>query len=268
MRWNGRSNGLSRALWWVACALALAGPAQAQGTAAAQPAGWKAVLIAGSDQEPAFDNAIDALAQKLAAFGVAPKDITILKDSGEGAAAPTEPNLAAAFANLAPGPDEGCFVYATSHGMRGRGLVLRNERMVLDPAMLGNLLDRSCGTRPTVVVASGCYSGIYALSPFLAAPNRVILTAARPDRPSFGCNADLRYTVFDQCMLVGLGRGMEWAAVMAQVRTCVSGNEWDMQVREPSDPQLSVGAAETALLAFARSTRATLPRGGASASRP
>jgi hypothetical protein len=252
MRRNGRSIWLLRALWCFAWTLALAASAQAQGAAAAQPSGWKAVLIAGSDQEPAFDNAIDALAEKLAAFAVAPKDITILKDSGEGAVQPTEANLAAAFAELAPGPDDGCFVYATSHGMRGRGLVLRNERMVLDPAMLGRLLDHSCGTRPTVVVASGCYSGIYALSPFLAAPNRVILTAARPDRPSFGCNANLRYTVFDQCMLASLGRGMEWSAVMAKARTCVSGNEWDMQVRDPSDPQLSVGAAETSLLAFAR----------------
>ena len=30
-----------------------------------QPTGWKAVLIAGDDAEPAFDNAVDAMARKI-----------------------------------------------------------------------------------------------------------------------------------------------------------------------------------------------------------
>ena len=35
-----------------------------------QPKGWKVLLIAGDDQEPAFDNAVAAMAAKLASFGV------------------------------------------------------------------------------------------------------------------------------------------------------------------------------------------------------
>ena len=44
----------------------------------AQPMSWKALLIAGDDAEPAFDNGVDAMAGKLEAFGVPPANITIL----------------------------------------------------------------------------------------------------------------------------------------------------------------------------------------------
>jgi len=217
-----------------------------------QPAGWKAILIAGDNQEPAFDNAVDAMAQKLEGFGVAPDNITILKASSYGADAAVRANIRDAFAHLAPGPDDGCFFYMTSHGMAGHGLILRRERLVLSPTALAQVLDQTCGTRPTVVIASGCFSGIYADSLPLEAPNRVVLTAARPDRPSFGCNANLRYTVFDQCVLDNLVRGIAWGTVMDKTRACVSGNEFDMHVGAPSDPQISVGAAESRLLTFAR----------------
>jgi len=217
-----------------------------------QPTGWKAILIAGDNQEPAFDNAVDAMAQKLEGFGVPSSNIAILKASDYGAGGAVRANIRAAFLHLAPGPNDGCFFYMTSHGVRGRGLVLRREELVVTPVALANGLNQACGTRPTVVIASGCFSGVYAMSPQLAAPNRVILTAARPDRPSFGCNASLQYTVFDQCVLANLARGIAWDAVMEGTRACVSGNEFDMHVEAPSEPQIAVGAAEEQLLTFAR----------------
>ncbi len=226
--------------------------APASASAASQPAGWKAILIAGDNQEPAFDNAVDAMAQKLETFGVASGNITILKASSYGPDGAVRANIRAAFANLAPGPDDGCFFYMTSHGMQGHGLILRREQLTVTPAALAQALDQACGARPTVVIASGCFSGIYATSAQLARPNRVVLTAARPDRPSFGCNAKLRYTVFDRCVLDNLVRGAAWDAVMEGTRVCVSGNEFDMHVDAPSEPQIAVGAAEQRLLAFAR----------------
>jgi len=230
-------------------------PAQVQAPpppASDQPAGWKAVLIAGDDEESAFDNAVDAMADKLSDFGVARSDITVLKASGDDAAAATKPNIEAAFADLDPGPGEGCFVYITSHGMPRRGLVMRRARAILEPAALARMLDNSCGVRPTVVIASGCYSGIYATEPPLPAANRTILTAAREDRPSFGCNAHLQYTFFDKCVLDNLQRDMSWRTVMDKTRACVSGTEFDMRVNAPSEPQLSIGDAESDLRAFSR----------------
>ncbi|HZT50846.1 MAG TPA: hypothetical protein VFA22_02880, partial [Stellaceae bacterium] len=75
-------------------------------------------------------------------------------------------------------------------------------------------------------------------------------TAARDDRPSFGCNASLEYTVFDHCILDSIVRGIAWTAVMDHTRVCVSGNEFDMHVRETSDPQISVGEAVAGLRVF------------------
>jgi hypothetical protein len=216
-----------------------------------QPVGWKAVLIAGDRAEPAFDNAVDAMRDKLLAFGVPQRDIVVLKASGDGAPVATRSNITAAFLSLDPGPLDGCFVYVTSHGGEGRGLFLSSERQFLTPVMLARLLGGACGDRPTVVIASGCFSGIYADLPLLGA-NRAILTAARADRPSFGCNAHLQYTIFDRCMLQSLARGLAWREVMDKTRACVSGNEFDLRISAPSQPQLAIGAAETNLLVFSR----------------
>ncbi len=244
----------------AACAAAMNPAPAASGSAgdpppalvAGQPAGWKAILIAGDNEEPAFDNAVDAMAQKLETFGVASADIAILKASDYGAQGAVRANIRAAFDHLDPGPNDGCFFYMTSHGMRGRGLILRREQFVMSPQALASGLDQACGARPTVVIASGCFSGIYATAHELARANRVILTAARPDRPSFGCNASLRYTVFDRCILDNLAQDRAWDAIMDGTRACVSGNEFDMHVEEPSEPQIAVGAEEAKLLAFAR----------------
>jgi hypothetical protein len=223
---------------------------QAQPPASDQPAGWKAVLIAGDDQEPAFDNAVEAMARKLGEFGVARDDITMLRAEGAEYQVSNVNNIRNAFASLDPAPGEGCFVFITSHGAPSRGLVMKRARAFLTPGGLSELLDQSCARHPTVVIASGCYSGIFAEEAPLVAPNRTILTAARRDRPSFGCNANLTYTVFDQCVLDNLERGVSWRAVMDRTRACVTGREAAMHVGAPSEPQLSVGTDETALRVF------------------
>ena len=83
----------------------------------------------------------------------------------------------------------GCFVFFTSHG-NNYGLML-NDRLLTTRAV-AELVDNSCGVRPTVVIISACYSGIFV--PALAADNRMIMTASRPDRPSFGCGQEFEYT--------------------------------------------------------------------------
>jgi hypothetical protein len=216
-----------------------------------QPVGWKAVLIAGDDHEPAFDNAVDAMAAKLTSYGVPRSSISVLKASAYDAHGATQANVRRTFAELHPAPSEGCFVFITSHGGEGRGLVLVRDGVFITPAELASLLSGSCGNRPTVVVASGCYAGIFAQDHSVPAPNRVILMAARADRPSFGCDAGLRYTVFDQCMLDNMERGMTWSDVMSRARACVTARERAMADR-PSYPQLSVGAAAAGLRVFTR----------------
>ena len=79
----------------------------------------------------------------------------------------------------------GCLIYFTSHGSPD-GMILDDG--VLEPAKLAQMVDNACGDRPTVVIVSACFSGVFV--PALYGPNRMVLTAARPDRTSFGCGAD------------------------------------------------------------------------------
>ena len=82
------------------------------------------------------------------------------------------------------------------------GTLYRDDEM-LRPAALARALDAGCAGVPTVVIVSSCYSGSFARG-VMAAPNRVVLTAARADRPSFGCAPERSYTVYDSCLLGAL----------------------------------------------------------------
>jgi len=70
----------------------------------------------------------------------------------------------------------------------------------------------------------------------MLAPNRIIMTAARADRPSFGCQADRTYTVFDECLLAALPRARLWRGVFDLSRACVRQRERQMGVL-PSEPR-------------------------------
>ena len=72
-----------------------------------QPTAWKAVLIAGDDSEPAFDNAVDAMAEKLGGYGLRPEDIVVLKASAGDAHRADGSHIADAFAALTPSPSDG-----------------------------------------------------------------------------------------------------------------------------------------------------------------
>ena len=84
----------------------------------------------------------------------------------------------------------------------------------------------------------------------MPAANRIILTAARFDRPSFGCNAKRNLTVFDQCVLSNLDPGLRWQAAMDMISACVATNERTLGVEASSSPQISVGAAVANLRVF------------------
>src|SRR5437763_2780015 len=213
----------------------------AAGGQGAVPAGgyWQAVLAAGDRAEPVFDNAVAALSSWLTSRGVLPGDIHRLSASPARAELPAEPasaqQLLRRIASLPARPGDRCLIFVTSHGEHGEGLVLAYAEEFLTPAALANALSGGCANLPTVVIASGCYSGSFAAAPMLA-PNRIILTAARADRPSFGCQADRTYTVFDECLLAALPRARLWRGVFDIAVGCVRQREAAMRVL-PSQPQ-------------------------------
>ncbi len=201
---------------------------------------WHAVLIAGDNNSPSFDNGIDALRDKLSARGV--RDIRILtSDPGRNPSAEvaSASNVSSALRNA--NGAEACLAFITSHGTEA-GVVLRQANGVVRPSALDNALDAGCGTLPTVVVVSACHSGVF-LTPAMRQPNRVVLTAAAAERVSFGCGAGDRFTYYDQCLLQQFDAASTWGQLAQATRACVQNLEKSMGVRTPSQPQIFVGSA-------------------------
>ncbi|HJQ59638.1 MAG TPA: hypothetical protein VJ890_22210 [Vineibacter sp.] len=225
-------------------------PDPAPHSAGSQPTSWKAVLVAGDDAQHVFSNAIAALRRQLTGFGVAPTDISVLTaDSRDRATIADRANFDAQSARLVGPAGSGCFVFITSHGQRNEGLYLKRARIMLAPAHLDFVVNRGCGDRPTVVVTSGCYSGLYTDDPGMRRANRILLTAARADRTSFGCSNDYQFTFYDHCFLDSLRRGEPWTAIAQRVRACVERRESQVDAIA-SFPQTFFGPRVAGLTAF------------------
>jgi hypothetical protein len=217
---------------------------------------YKVVLVAGDSSLPVFDNAVDGVAARLRERdGVAQGDFQRLSAATgvvaqEGVRSASLDHVLAAVKRMGPGPGQGCFVFATSHGAAHRGLLLTAMGSeVLSPEALDRALAQGCGNAPTVVVVSGCFTGAFAQPP-MARANRVVLTAARADRASFGCRAGRTYAVYDRCLLDALDAGGAWPQVYAAVQRCVGDAERRGQF-VPSEPQAWFGPAVADLRSLA-----------------
>ncbi len=235
----------------------------ALGTLDAQAASfddWGAVVVAGDfhahsgGPTEAFDNARRDVVGALVAAGFQPGNIVQLSVRPERypEAKPGAADLLgvaqglAYVAGKAPG---GCLLYLTSHGAP-QGAVVGEEMM--SPRFAAKMIDNACGKRPTVVVISACYSGVFV--PYLAKPNRMVLTAARPDRSSFGCGESDTYPYFDACVLESLPKVKEFIALGRAAQGCVAAREKAEQLTPASEPQMSTGgeiALTLPLLTFA-----------------
>jgi hypothetical protein len=92
-----------------------------------------------------------------------------------------------------------------------------------------------------VVIISACFSGVFI--PVLAASNRMIFTAARPDRTSFGCGASDKYPYFDACILQVLPGARDFSSLAPKVQACVAQREIELGAAPPSEPQVWIGPA-------------------------
>jgi len=229
--------------------LAAAGPAAAAGFG-----DWAAVVVSGDSESAggghteAFDNARRDVAAALFGVGFQPRNLRQFSVNAEPhpADSPGKADLDGiydAMIDLSAQATGGCLVYFTSHGAP-QGVVVGED--ILPPGTLGAMLDETCGRRPTVVVISACFSGVF-VKP-LARANRMVLTAARADRTSFGCGEADRYPYFDDCVLRAMPTAADFLALGPAVRGCVAERETREGVRPPSEPQLSIGGELRPLL--------------------
>ncbi|WP_229804685.1 C13 family peptidase [Neogemmobacter tilapiae] len=158
-------------------------------------------------------------------------------------------NLEIALGALARhvGPEDILFLYMTSHGREDlfklefaeagtTNLVARDFAAMLDRASIG----------PAVIVLSACHSGSFIDE--LAAPDRLILTAAAADRTSFGCRDGGDWTYFGRALLA------EALVVQPDPRRAFASALTSIAAREAAEdlqhslPQISEGARIGALI--------------------
>lgn len=234
---------LALTVWLAACIFPSLACAQASPFA-----GWAALVVAGDwrahggGPSEAFDNArrdVGAAllsagfqAQNLREFSVRPARYLPRPKSSD------VESIYDSLVQLTAQAPDGCLVYFSSHGAPS-GVVVGGR--LLSPGVLDEMLSETCGARPTIVVVSACFSGVFV--PVLAAPNRMVLTAARPDRSSFGCGESDRYPYFDDCFLKSFGQARDFAELGRKVQACVARREIETHMSPPSEPQLWIGAA-------------------------
>ncbi len=232
-----------------------AGSARTEVKAAGSPfSDWTVGIVAAdwraSDGTPieAFENSRRDLAEAFRRAGFSPQNITdwSLRPNSVRGMPTISDDIFAAIESRAKLAQAGCLIYFTSHGVP-EGITLGAEGL-LSPRQLDNLLDVWCGERPTVVVVSACFSGVFI--PELAAPNRMIMTAARPDRTSFGCGPGSQYPYFDACVLESLPQADDFIDLAVLCRRCVARREREARLWPPSEPLTSVGDGVEDLFVF------------------
>jgi hypothetical protein len=215
---------------------------------------WAAIVVAGDFRahsgapSEVFDNARRDLVKALKQIGFAENNIQQYSTRPE-SDPDTHPMRSDAqaihdnFKMLAQKAPAGCFVYMTSHGAP-LGIMMGDALVPL--RAVGDIVDDACSNRPTVVIISACFSGMFI--PVLHNDNRMILTAARPDRTSFGCGEALQYTFFDQCILESMPVSPNFPALAVKAKECVAAREAAEMATPPSEPQLYMGSAIKPLL--------------------
>jgi Peptidase C13 family len=139
------------------------------------------------------------------------------------------------------GSEDIVFVHISTHGNRGSlaSQLGRGPPRMITAAQLASQfapLDRQAN----VIIISACYSG--SLIPSLQAPSRVIITASRADRNSFGCSPSNRHTYFGEAELQAFDEsGHSLQQVVEDLRDTVTSMEHQKRLT-PSEPQVSVGS--------------------------
>jgi hypothetical protein len=209
---------------------------------------WAAIVVAGDSHAHSgadseiFDNARRDISADLMSIGFSPNNVVQFSMRPE--RYPTQQpgksdpqTIATSLWDLSNRTNGGCFAYFTSHGNTD-GIGMNGD--IFTPRQMNQMISNACGDRPTVVIVSACFSGVFV--PVMAAPNRFIMTAARPDRTSFGCGEQQSYTFFDACVLQNLPGSGDFPDFAKSTIACVSAREKKEGVRYPSEPQVSIGA--------------------------
>jgi hypothetical protein len=186
-------------------------------------------------------------------FGTAGRSIALASsyDALEEIPIASVTNLSRALARVgqAMNADEDVLVlFVSAHGDRQHRLSAWQpplELAPLTPTALARML-QDAGIKWRVVVISACYSGGY-IEP-LRDENSIVITAAAPDRSSFGCEAGRDFTFFGQAFFRdALARTRSFTEAFEIAKQLVTQQEAAEKL-PASLPQISVGRAIAEML--------------------
>ncbi|MBL8532047.1 MAG: hypothetical protein JNK94_09960 [Hyphomonadaceae bacterium] len=213
------------------------------------------MIVASLWGEPVFEreaSQADAILRQH--LGVEGRSI-LLSAGGEGARrypAATPTNIAAAIGQIGalidPAEDM-VVIFLTSHGSPDGSIALReNNRMgaSMRPTHLRDMLAQA-GIRNRVVIVSACFSGAF-IAPLMD-DNTIVLTAAAPDRSSFGCQPQRDWTFFgDAYFNTAVRGGANLIDAFDQAKTLIERWEREQNLTPPSNPQRYVGPRANEML--------------------
>lgn len=216
-------------------ALAAVPPSQA-------PIELYSLVVAGDGQQSVFLREADYVSNMLKVRFGAHGQVTLVNHRDHMADRPmaTRENLTRAARTLAErsGPEDLVFIYLTSHGSQDHQLVLDQPRLQLADLAADELASALAPLKDhdKVIVISACYSGGY-IAP-LKDERTLIMTAARPDRVSFGCSEEADFTYFGDALFAqALNQTDDLKQAFELARTSVAERE-RREGFEASEPQL------------------------------
>jgi len=187
-------------------------------------------------------------------FGAEGRSI-LLSAGGDGARqypAATPGNISAALGQVGSliDPNEDLVVvFITSHGSPDGSAALREHNRMggaLRPTHMRDML-ASAGIRNRVVIVSACFSGAF-IAPLMD-DNTIVLTAAAPDRSSFGCQPQNNWTFFGDALFnQTLRGGGSLLPAFDQAKVLIERWEREQNLTPPSNPQRHVGARASDLV--------------------
>ena len=166
--------------------------------------------------------------------------------------AATPNDIAAAIGHVGSliDPNEDLVVlFITSHGSQDGSISIRESNRLgaaMRPTHLRDMLAQA-GIRNRVVIVSACFSGAF-IAPLMD-ENTILVTAAAPDRSSFGCQPQRDWTFFgDAYFNHGVRGGASLIDAFDDAKTLIERWEREQNLTPPSNPQIFVGSNARAML--------------------
>ncbi|QBN94646.1 peptidase C13 [Xanthomonas oryzae pv. oryzae] len=145
--------------------------------------------------------------------------------------------------------EDALLLFVTTHGTEDHSLYFQvddKEEDFISPQDLRAALD-DAGIDNRIIVLSACYSGGFI--PALRSPQTLILTAARADRPSFGCGNTSNATYFGQAWLIDEMNQSDHPLTAFEIAKAAITAREKQEGELPSLPQQSLGRRIAPVLA-------------------